>query len=377
MDFYVPFALFFILLCFVNRQNAKSSSKVFVVTMALTFVFAAIRYKFGPDWFNYYDVFQEIQQLGVNVYLDFQDHNEPLFIHYFAIFPKYTLFLALNSLFWFGSYFIFFRRYVDSRYYWFVLLMLFFNIDCILNNLVAMRQAITAYLFIFAFFILVKDYKKVKRKVWFVTILILCMLIHTSCLVLLPLVFVNTKKNSLLFTKQYLYIIIGLAIVSIFIGRSAIVGSVSELLIGNIEDFQRYKTYLRTFGGDSTMDFFALLKYFLLIVLKIIPLIFIHKQGAKEVDPTQLIIYKYAIITATIGCIMVSGLLSRFMMILNPFYIAAIVRACTMSHSKKMNVYVLLCVSFNSVYSFYYYLQADYSVSFLTYQTVFSAPFIP
>lgn len=376
MNFYIPFALFFILLCYVYRNNTPKSSKIFVVTMVLSFIFAAIRYQFGPDWFSYYDTFNDLQAFGAKSYIDNAGHSEPAFILYFSMFPSYTLFLAVNSLFWFATYTIFFRNNVNEKYYWFVLIMLFFDVNCILNNLVAMRQAISAFLFVLGFMIFKRNNITTIGRLWFALILIICSAIHASCLILIPLVFLNSSNKSFFFSKWYAISIISITAITVFIGRNTLIAPLAEFLMDNIEDLQRYETYIASFKGKS-MGFMVLLKYILSTVLCIIPLLFIIKKGSKETDTAQIIIYKLGIIIATIGCVFGQGILARFMMILNPFYIAALIRACTTNKNMRYNTFVLLCVIFSSVYSFYHYIQADFCVTFLTYQTVFSAPFIP
>lgn len=376
MNYYVPFAIVCILLTLLFSQRKNSSHRLFIVTMTIAFVFAAIRYEFGPDWFSYYEIFNQLKDLGVKGYLSRFDHSEPLFIEYFSLFPSYTLFLATNSFFWFGLYTLFFTKFVDEKYYWFVLLLLFFDINCILNNLVAMRQAISSFLFIAAFFILYKNGYSKKGKLYFFLIMVVCSLFHTSCLLLIPLVFINQKRKSLFFSSWYVIIVILLSLITLFLGRHFITTAISGVLVQNVEELQRYEAYLDTFN-NSFSDSQSLIRYFILIVLSIIPLFFIIYQGKKEQNSTYITIYKLGIIIATIGCIMGGGIMSRYMMILNPFYIAALTRSLSSSNSKPLNALVVACVSFASIYSFYHYLQADYCVSFLTYQTVFSAPSIP
>ena len=344
--------------------------------MVVSFIFAAIRYEFGPDWFSYYDTFKELQAYGAQSYIDNKGHSEPLFIRYFSLFSSYTIFLAFNSLLWFGTYTVFFKKYVNVKYYWFVLLMLFFDTNCILNNLVAMRQALTSFLFLIAFIILDRNNMSKKGKVWFALILVLCSLLHTSCLLLFLLVFISSSNKSLFFSKWYMVIVAVLAAITVLIGRYAITESIAEFVIGNIEDFQRYETYLNSYESESS-ESFAILKHAISTVLSIIPLLFIIRQGSKESDSAMVLLYKFGIVIATVGCIFGQGLLSRYMMILNPFYISALTRACLNNKNKVFNAIVLTCAVFSSVYSFYHYLQADYCISFLTYQTVFSAPSIP
>ena len=376
MNYYVPFAIICIFIAFLLRHNNRNSANVFTVTMIIAFVFAAIRYEFGPDWFNYYDSFQIISKYGVDGYFSNSDHSEPLFIRYFSLFPKYTLFLAVNSLFWFGSYYAYFRKYANAQYYWFVLLFLFFNTDCILNNLVAMRQALTSFLFIIAFIILDHNNYSNKGKAWFLFIIVVSAFLHTSCLVLIPLVLLNSKKNSLLFSKSYLITVVILSLSTIVLGRYVYTQTIAGFLLGNIEDFQRYEAYLSAFESTS-LSGSALLRYIMLVFLNLIPVAFIIQEGRKEDNPTYIYIYKLGIVIATIGCLLGQGLMSRYMMILNPFYIVALVRSFSVSSNKSINTFVIVCVAFTSIYSFYHYLQADYCISFLTYHSVFSAPSIP
>lgn len=371
MNILIPLAIISIYLCFSYRKRPEAVERVFALTMLIAFLLAALRYEFGPDYFSYRKLYEELNNYGIDSYIFYINHTETAFNYYMMLFPYYTLFLAVNSLFWFLLYYRFFYRYTDRKYLWFVVFFLFFNINCILNNLVAMRQAITSYLFIFAFYALVKQ-----RKVQYIAIITLCTLIHTSSLLLYPLVFVDNNNTRFFFHKLYVYIIVSLALLSLFIGRNTFLLVIATYLTSSFEDLERYTTYLENIG-ESGVSLISIIKSSLLLILNIIPLIFIIQQGRRETDRNYIIIYKLGIIISSITVLFGSGLMSRYMMILNPFYIVALTRSFTNTDNVKRKNLVILVTCFLTVYTLYYYLQADYSVSFLVYHSIFSAPTIP
>lgn len=371
MNLYIPFAIISILLLFLFRHKKRGAESIFFSIMLLAFIGAAIRYEFGPDYFNYHRLYEDLRQFGVASHIFNEGHAEPVFAFYLSLFSKYTLFIALNSFLWFGLYYLFFRKYIDSRYLWFVILLLFFNIDCILNNLVAMRTAMCAFLFILAYYAL-----KQEKKILYILILLLCSALHTTCFMLLPLVFLNKKNNDLFFTRKFFWVVVVLAFALVLLGRNVYLQTISTYLTDSIEDLQRYTTYLENINtGQMTAT--AIIKYVTLLIISIIPLAFIIQGGKSENEGDWILIYKFGIVISTIGILLGHSLASRYMMILNPFYIAAIVRTLSRKVNPKMNVPVILSVTFISIYSFYFYIQEDYCVSFLQYHSILTAPFIP
>lgn len=234
-----------------------------------------------------------------------------------------------------------------------------------------MRTEICSFLFILAFYAL-----KRRKSIWYILIVLLCTAIHTSCLVLLPLVLFRKKKLNFFFNPKYLRVVIVLAVILVMFGRHTFLQSVSLFLTSNVEELQKYSYYYNRFGGGQ-MSIQEIFKYIVLLVLSIIPLAYIIQGGKHENDCDWQLIYKFGIVISTVGILMGHGLVSRYMMILNPFYFAAIVRTLVMKINPRMDRLVIFSVVFTSVYSFYYYLQEDYCVSFLEYHSILSAPSIP
>lgn len=374
MNIYIPFAIIAIFLCIINRQNTVVAKRIFFITFFLAFIFAAFRYEFGPDYINYRNSYEEVKAYGASAFIQSRDVvSDPLFRFYQGIFFNYTIFLAFNSLLWFGISYYIYRKNIKCQYYWFLVLFLFFNVNCILNNLTAIRQSIAGSFVIIAFLFLNTEMRW--KRIWCFLVLFLASMFHISALVLLPLAFLNKKRKSFLFTKEYLGVVVVLAFIA-FLNRGIITQMIAGFMVENIEEFARYQVYIEQIDGGTT-GVASMIKYAVLLLLNIIPLYYISVCGPKEKDDSKVVYYKIGIIIATIAVVLGGGTMSRFIMMLNPFYIIAIIGCFDIIKDVRRTVILVSCVAVTSIYAFYFYLQNEYSESFLEYHSVFSAPFIP
>ena len=365
MNIYIPLGLFFALICFIFRSNEKEAKTAFLWTMIVSCIFAMLRYEFGPDYFNYREVYEGIQGADVENYIGRGMSIEKAFLYLLQVFPKFTYFVISLTVLWFVLNALFLKKYVPSQYFGVVVLYFFFKNDYFLDSLVAMRTTLCAAIFLIAVFFLAKGKKGI-----FAILIVLASFFHTSSIALLPLAFLTGKSKSLLFNDIVLWILGFIALISVLIGHNFLVESLSSLVMDSFDELQRY----------SNRDVSSVGQSFNTLVFRIMSfsiLFYLAKSGEKEKDPTIVIFYKIAVVAAMINLIMGQSLINdRFFLILNPFYITAIV----LSYKKNpahINIIVSIFLFVIAIYIFYNKFSRPYFVSFLEYHTIFSAPYIP
>ena len=369
MDVYIPMGLLLALFCFALRNNVRNRRMIFILLFLPILVFSAIRFGFGPDYFSYWDIWQSVRGTDVEGYTGVGSSVEPLFLKLLQLFPKYTWFIVFGSVFLILSYYTLFEKYVPIKYLWFVVLFLFFNSNCLLGNYVAMRTMLCGILFICAFYFLNKN--NLKGRIIYILIILLAGQIHSSAIVLLLFVLLNTKQASILY-QWYIIIPIGVvALLSVMIGNNIIVSYISSYLVDNVESFSRYQEY--EMGNVSSSLMAILFRLFSFVILAYLVI-----SAKKETEQTYTLIYKIAIVAAIIQLFFGQSIISdRYLMILNPFYLIALTRAFISEKNGSYKSVLMVLVLGISLYLFNAKINKDYSVSFLHYQTIFSQNIIP
>ena len=97
---------------------------------AMLFLFAALRYGFGNDYFSYYRCFLEIRQMGANPF-----PGEPLFAALNGILPHYYCLIVLTSLLLVRSLYGLTRQNVPLKWTWLAVAVLIGNPYLFLMNL--------------------------------------------------------------------------------------------------------------------------------------------------------------------------------------------------------------------------------------------------
>ena len=369
MNVYVPLGLFLTLLCLLFSNNKKGAVKMFTICMAVAFVFSALRYEFGPDYFHYWEIYEHGEQgRSLSSYLAERDdvRLEPFFRYYLQLFPKYTFFIITNTLLWFVAIFFVFKKYVDLKYSWVLILFLFFNINCLINNYVAMRTSLAAICFIPGLYFLMQN------KRWlYVFFVILGSLFHTASIALVVLVFLSFKKG-VLNSKVFIVVCGFLGFLIVLIGQNFITTTLSTLVMDSVEDMNRYAGYL-----DKVSKASFTLNALLFKVLSFIPAFYLAYASQFETEKEFIIINKVGIIASLLILLLGQNILTdRFLMILNPIFIVSIIHSLQYCR-KEFNIIALSSVFIVSFYMFYNTMNSSYAISYQTYQTVFSAPFIP
>ena len=94
MNVYIPLAIFLVLLCLWGRQYERSANVTFWIAMIVTCVFALFRYEFGPDYFNYHEIYDGIQGADIENYIGRGMFVEKPFLYFLQFFPKFTSFFS-------------------------------------------------------------------------------------------------------------------------------------------------------------------------------------------------------------------------------------------------------------------------------------------
>lgn len=367
MNVYIPLGLFLTLLCFLFQDNKRATRFLFGFCFFIVFVFLAIRYEFGPDYFNYRNIYESGQHgISLSEYLNSDVRLEPVFRYYIQLFPKYTLFIVTNSLLWVFSLYLLYRKYLDQKYLWVLMLYIFFDVNCIINNSVAMRTSMAAICFVPAFYYLVKG-----KRVLYVAFVLFGALFHYSTVVLVLLALLPQKKI-ILFNNVFVGICGVLSILIVFAGQNFVLTTVANLAIDSVEDMSRYSGYLNRMSGSSFS-----LNSLIYKVLAIIPVFYLANAGRKEEDKEYIMFYKVAIIASLLVPLLGQNLLTdRFLMILTPIYIIAIIHSFKY-YNVRVNMVVIGTIVIVSLYIFYNMMNTSYGANYAVYKTIFDAPFIP
>ena len=173
------FASMVLLAVFVRRHQV-----FFVLTALCLFLFAALRYGFGNDYFSYYRCFLEIQKMGENPF-----GSEWIFTAFNRIAPHYYWLVAFSSLAFIASVWMLIRKGVPEQWIWVAVAIFLINPYLFLVNLSAMRQSLALVCFMCA----VPFACKRKPLPYCLLILTACGF-HNSAIVLFPAYFVANMR---------------------------------------------------------------------------------------------------------------------------------------------------------------------------------------
>lgn len=365
MNVFLPLGLFLTILCYFFRTNPKSSRKAFIFSMIAAFVFAAIRYEFGPDYFNYHEIYDSIQGADIDNYVGKGMTVEKPFLMLLSLFPNFTAFVVFLAILWFIPTTYFLGRYISPSYYWIAILYLFIRSDYFLSSLVAMRTTLCAAIFLYALYFLLK-----RKRVIYVALIILAAQFHTSSIILVLFVFLNTKNRSIIFSNLVLAAMGLMALLIVATGENQVIEFITTAVMDNIEELQRYSE--REIGGTgqsiNTLIFRA---------ISFVILFYIAKSGEKEQNEENIILYKIAFFAAALSFIFGQSLISdRYLTILNPIFIICIILSFN-KNPKNLNTIIVFFLIVVALYILYNKSTKSYFITFLHYHTIFSAPYIP
>jgi transmembrane protein EpsG len=325
------------------------------ISFFLIYLFLALRYGFGNDYFNYLRVFYDINSYSIT-YITGDLFTEPGWLFLCHLFDSLGFFAmtAVLAIFNCLVFYRFIKKYVPPGYYWFAVFLYVFNPGFMLIHSSAMRQSVAINLFVYSI-----DFLYKKDAIRYFLCIALATLFHASALILFPVYFLglfNWKINKIT------AIVIFSLIVSLFwLGKSVM--PFLEQIIGTY--FGKYGIYR---GGEELKTGLGLL---INMAIFLIMLFYLQNQK-KEIS----LLFKLAIISYF--CIPISMVLSMIARIDLYFQIALIAAFPILIISMKkqvLKIALTVLLMFMTLYSFYIFFHSDIWIeSFGTYNTIFSAP---
>ena len=367
MNVYIPLALLVALICYFFRANEEKAKQALWITMAIACAVLAVRYEFGPDYFNYRAIFEGIHSSDVEGYTGRGQSAEKAFLYFISIFPSYTAFILFLTIILFicNTYFI--SRYISPKYYSVAILFMFLEPTFLLLELVAMRAALGAVLFVIAFDQLLRG-----KRLIYIGVIFLASLFHTSIILLAPLVLLNTNNKSILLNRWLPIVCLVLAVIIVSSGVNFLVLGLVDFAMDSVEELNRYEGYLDSIGNVGQSIFTLLFRGMSFVILYYLAI-----AGRNEKDPQYIIIYKLAVLASIIQLILGQSLLGdRYLMYFNIVYITAIARSLSSPQVFDKRI-ILLLIAAISLYILYNKMGRDYNESLLVFHTIFNAPVIP
>ena len=323
----------------------------------LIFIFLALRYDFGNDYRAYFDSFFEVSQVQK---IDFNyllmNFFEPGWVLTNWLF-RHIGFFSMTAILAFIScvvYYIFIKKYVPVKCYWFAIFIYIFNPTFLLIDSSAMRQSVAIILFIFSLdYIYKKDFPR-----YFLCIFVAA-LFHFSAIILLP-VFLITFFNKRV--QKISGIFIFSLYLLLFIFGDALSPHISQFVTLFYEKYEFYQEKGKISSGLG----FLYYSIILLIVL------YSEKAQNREVE----LIFKIAIVyflLMPLGIIIeMSG---RFGMYFAPAIIIVYPNILNKLKGSVKKISFLLLIILFTIFQFFQFFYSDiYSNYFMNYQTIFSAP---
>ncbi|MFE7063741.1 EpsG family protein [Sutcliffiella sp. NPDC057660] len=177
--------IIFLIVLFFSFPDLNKKLPFYTLSFSTLFLFLAIRYDFGNDYFSYMNLHALIND-GL---VDFGG-KEILFNYLNLLIPNFFWLIAIISLFYIISIYNLIKKNFSAKDYWFSLLLLLVNPYLFLVHLSSLRQTIAICFIIFA----IKF--AIKRNFPLYTILVLIASgFHQSAIVLLPVYFLLNEKK--------------------------------------------------------------------------------------------------------------------------------------------------------------------------------------
>lgn len=360
MNIYIPLALLSIILAFLVRNNMRRANVIFFVVMLAALVFAALRFEFGPDYFQYRDMYDSLRSVGVSGYLSSNEHIEPLFLSILYVFPNYFLFIATQSILWFVCVYYFLRDRCNFQYLWLVVFLLYFDVNNILNNYVAIRSSFVGIIFLIALPYL-KD-----KKIIYLLLMLVAFFIHNSAAPLILLALFNGNKNNNVKSYNFLYVLtIIIGVVSFFWG-DLISGPVTEYMLDMFpQAFGKYSYYMENVFTERSIS----LGNFIFLSMRVFIVLLLISSLRQENESEYILFYRIAILMSLLSILFGNMLMSRFNMNVAPLMIVAYIRSLRYVKT-DISLFFVSSLIVISLFTFYGVLHADFAISFLKYHSI-------
>lgn len=338
----------FLIVLFFLIPSINRHAPFYIFSFSILLLMLVLRYDYGNDYLSYFNIYQSIQK-GAGIYNDI----EPLYYIWNLYAPSFYLIIALISLFYIVTIFVFIRENLKFNEYWMAVLIWLINPYLFLIHLSSLRQTIAICIFLCATYFIVK-----RSFFGYALMIILAMNFHISAVALLPLYFViNDKKVTL---KQIIFIFSGIAILILTPLIDIIINSVLPYFPGN------YTYYYDNDTGNSLRATLLSSVYLIVIGCNL------HKLKGKE-----LIYGKLSLIATTLSVLAFKiSMLTRIGMYFDIFLIVTIPMILNKIDNKIIKVLIFLLIFTIYVLRYYaFFTNPMYSDHYIKYKSILEIDF--
>lgn len=166
---WLALAIFFALLGFKNKYIQRTA-------FVILFLFAALRFMYGNDYYNYYLWFNHIHRGGESGF-----KTELLYNLLNRWLPSFPVLVALSSAFLILIVYRLITKNLPTCYSWMGICIFVISPALFLMNLSALRQSIATCCFVIAV-----NFACRKKYLWYLVMVIVAALFHKSAILLMP-----------------------------------------------------------------------------------------------------------------------------------------------------------------------------------------------
>jgi transmembrane protein EpsG len=205
--------IIFLFALFFTFPDLNKKYPFWLFTFATLFLFSALRYDYGTDYMEYYNI-----HTALNAGLPAWGQNDLLFKQINLWISNFYLLIALMSLFYILVIYNMIKKNLKIRYYWFAVLILIINPYLFLVQLSSIRQTLAI-----CFFIIAINYA-VKRNLLVYSLLVLTATgFHASAIILFPIYFLlndtKLKKRTFIVIISFLIFLLVTPVFDILANR--------------------------------------------------------------------------------------------------------------------------------------------------------------
>ena len=338
-----------------TKLNGGMALGFFLITLV-----SAIRYDYGTDYMDYYELFQEVgscsyTQIMETTYIT-SDVGWNVLCKFFNPLG-FFLFEALLTVFMNLIYYNFIKENVKRNYYWLGMFIYLFTFDFYLLQMSMMRQALVIALFILS-------YKYIKRGKILIPLFLVLLSIsfHRTAMFLIPFVFIS-KVNFNIEGKRFSIILITLFIVFVF-STTLLSNWMSDLLA-----LQALEKYDMKYGDEEGN------KIGIRMVCEFIPFVISMKylSSNKTKYGPRYLVFLSTFSTILYPFSMVIHLFSRILFYFNFFYLATIPITYRSISNRAVRYSLLTLFMVITLYVYWIrFTDSVYTDGYAVYNTIFS-----
>lgn len=231
------------------------------------FVYWAIRYEYGQDYWHYYDIFY-----GNMVMTDYGTGDVLFFMFFNPLFDRYWQAIVGQSAFIMITLYVFARKYIPTNSYWLFFLLFLATGGFHFSLISALRSSLAAGIMYWGFSLAVIDKN---RPLLYCVFVVIASLFHTSALVLLifPIIkYVIIRMN----TKTILILLFFSNVFAMFVGN-LVFNILTSYFSSYFSFLEYYDHYSEQIGNIGWSDFLLKCVYFL-------PLYYVCRYYNKTTD---------------------------------------------------------------------------------------------